>query len=145
MIDVEAQRAAVLTEALSWRGTPFHDDARIKGVGVDCAQFVAACYLESSVVPPFDIPRYTAQWFMHRSEERLMDFVLRFGHEVDEAQAKSADLVLYKIGRAYAHAAIIIEWPKMIIHAHKLSKKVIEQRPFDFDLFGLPVKFFSLW
>ncbi|MDP8997126.1 MAG: NlpC/P60 family protein [Pseudomonadota bacterium] len=144
-MDEAATRAAIVAEAISWIGTPFHDDSRIKGVGVDCAQFVAAVYLATGATPQFETPRYVAQWFLHRDEERLMDFVKQFGKEIQEADAKAGDLVLYKIGRAYAHAAIIIDWPNEIIHAHFQSRMVVRAMPFELDLRGLPVKFFSLF
>ena len=138
-------RAAILAAAETWLGTPFHDDARVKGVGVDCAQFVAACFLEAGVVPEFEIPRYQAQWFLHHAEERLQQFVMKFGQEISESFVKPGDLVLYKLGRAYAHAAIVISWPNQIIHAHLLSRMVIKAAPFDTDLRDREVKFFSLW
>lgn len=146
MSKTEAEtRTAIVAEAESWIRTPFHDDARLKGIGVDCAQFVAACYIASGATPEFETPRYVAQWFMHRSEERLRDFVLQFGKQIDEKQAKAGDLVLYKIGRAFAHAAIITDWPMEIIHAHKLSGMVVRAMPFEMDLRGKETQFFSIW
>ena len=138
-------RARILDEARSWIGTPFHDDARIKGAGVDCAQLVAAVYIASGVLPEFEVPRYTAQWFMHRSEEKLVEFVQRFGKEIAEEDALPGDLVIYKIARAYAHAAIIVDWPNEIIHAHMPSRMVLRAMPKAGDLAGKPLKFFSLW
>jgi len=138
-------RAKIIECAMSWLGTPFHDDASVKGVGVDCAQFVAAVFMEAGVCPVFEIPRYTSQWFMHRSEEKLQDFVLQFGHEIAEADVKPGDLVLYKIGRAYAHAAIVVDWPNEIIHAHMPVRMVTRAMPREADVRDKPVKFFSLW
>jgi cell wall-associated NlpC family hydrolase len=138
-------RAAIIAEALSWIGTEFHDGACIKGQGVDCAQFVAAVYIATGATPPFETPEYVSQWFLHHAQERLMDFVLKLGKEIDEKAAKPGDLVLYKIGRAYAHAAIIVVWPNEIIHAHLLSRMVVRAKPFELDLRGKPVKFFSLF
>lgn len=137
-------RTRIMSVARSWEGTPFHDDAKLKDIGVDCAQFVASVYVEAGIVPPFEVPRYQSQWFLHRAEELLMNFVLQYAREIDETEARSGDLVLYRIGRAYAHAAIIIAWPEEIIHAHKLSGMVLSARPFDNDLRHAPVKFFSL-
>ena len=37
-MSLHASRAAVVAEAIAWLGTPYHHRARIKGVGVDCAQ-----------------------------------------------------------------------------------------------------------
>ncbi len=138
------QRARILDVATGWERTPFHDDANLKGIGVDCAQFVASVYMEAGIVPAFEVPRYQAQWLLHRSEERLMDFVRSYAREIDEHEVLPGDLVLYRLGRAYAHAAIIIDWPNEIIHAHKLSGMVIRARPFDSDINRTPVKFFSL-
>ena len=140
----EYDRERILKIARSWEGTPFHDDASVKGIGVDCARFVASVYIEAEIVPEFDIPRYQAQWFLNRSDEILMNFVLGYAKEIEEDSVLRGDLVLYRIGRAYAHAAIVMEWPYEIIHAHKLSGMVIRARPFDNDLHGRPVKFFSL-
>ena len=140
----ERDRERILTIARSWERTPFHDDASVKGIGVDCARFVATVYMEAEIVPAFDIPRYQAQWFLNRSDEILMNFVLGSAMEINESAVLPGDLVLYRIGRAYAHAAIVIDWPNEIIHAHKLSGMVISARPFDNDLHGRPVKFFSL-
>ena len=138
-------RARIIAEAISWVRTPFHDDARLKGIGVDCAQLVAGVYLDAGVVPAFEIPRYTAQWFMHRSEEKLLDFVSRFGREIPESDVRPGDLAIYKIARAYAHAAIIVDWPSEIIHAHMPSRMVVRASPRGGDLHGAPIKFFSLW
>lgn len=146
MISEADMRSAIIAEALTWERTPFHDDARIKGVGVDCAQFVAGVYLAVGAVPAFVTPRYSAQWFLHQKGERLIDFVEAVGgREIEESQAGPGDLVLYKLARAYAHAAIIIDWPRRVIHAHKLAGMVVRASPFDSDLRGRDVKFFSIW
>jgi len=141
-------RAAIVAEAMSWLRTPFHGDARLKGVGVDCAQFVAAVYMASGAVPKFDTPRYVDQWFMHKTEnqqESLRDFVLQFGKQIEESAVKPGDLVLYKLGHAFAHAAIVVEWPVEIIHAHKLSEMVVRAMPFAADLRGRETQYFSIW
>jgi NlpC/P60 family putative phage cell wall peptidase len=38
----DERRLAVIEEAKTWVGTPFRHQARVKGVGVDCAQLVIA-------------------------------------------------------------------------------------------------------
>lgn len=146
----QEMRDAIVKEALSWVGTPFHGGARIKKLagekgGVDCAQFVAGVYLAVGATPQFETPNYVDQWFMHQTEERLRDFVLQFGKQIAEEHAKAGDLVLYKIGRAFAHAAIIVDWPNEIVHAHLLSRMVVRAMPFSFDLKGKETQFFSLW
>jgi cell wall-associated NlpC family hydrolase len=143
--DEEKQRACVLASALTWLGTPFHDVAGIKGVGVDCAHFVARAYEEAGMVRHIEIPPYPAQWFMHRDEERFLAFVLDAGaHEIEAAAARPGDLVMYKIGRCYAHGAVIIDWPQ-IIHAHAPSRCVVIGDGVSGDLADYKRRFFSLW
>lgn len=52
-------RAQVLQAARGWLGTPFHHQARLKGVGVDCIGLLIGVARELGIVPPdFDVPPY---------------------------------------------------------------------------------------
>ena len=58
---VDGLREAVVTEAASWIGTPFHHAARVKGAGVDCLMLLAEVYERAGVTtehinPPFYVP-----------------------------------------------------------------------------------------
>lgn len=110
-----AQQSAIVAAALQWLRTPYHHRARIKGVGVDCAMLLWAVFVdELRLVPPVDFDEYPHDWMLHRSEERFLQAVQTCARAVDDPQP--GDVVLYKIGRCYAHAAIVIAWPT-IIHA----------------------------
>lgn len=142
----EAERDEVIAVARSWIGTPFHNNAGLKGIGVDCAHFLACVFQEAGVVERFEVERYSPQWFLHRDEERFMRVVMQKAkREIGEAEAQKADIVLYKLGRLYAHGAIIIEWPGRVIHAHMLSRGVVESGGRDGDLSSRATKFFTLW
>lgn len=108
-------RAAVIAAARSWLGTPFHDLGRVKGVGVDCAMYLAECFAEAGVVARVEVEPYSPQWHMHRSEERYISYVEQHAREI-EGPPQPADVVLFRFGRAFAHGAIVVEWP-LIIHA----------------------------
>ena len=71
---IGAFRAAVVTEAKTWIGTPFHHAARVKGAGVDCLMLLAEVYERAGVTagrinPPFYVP----DWHLHRDAERYME------------------------------------------------------------------------
>lgn len=136
MTDLAARRAAIVAEARSWIGTPYHSDAAIKGVGVDCARFVAEVYVAAGIVPRFAVPDYPPDWFLHSDDERLKRFVESLGVStpVAESDVGPGDLALYRIGRSYAHCAIVVDWPREIVHAHLLSKCVRASGAFDADL-----------
>lgn len=145
----DAQRVAVVSEAQSFIGTPYHHAACIKGVGVDCATFLAETYSRAGIIPPVEIPDYSPQWFMHQSAELYMAKVLEHAHEV--TKPLPGDVALWKVGRCFAHGAIVVDWP-VIIHAYKPAGIVLEARGTDASLSthyrtGKPreVKFFSPW
>jgi NlpC/P60 family putative phage cell wall peptidase len=120
----DEERRAVLEEARSWLGTPYHDLAMVKGAGVDCAMLLKAVYEAVGIEAPIKVDTYSPQWYLHRSDELYMQKVLERAREIPEDAVRPADIVLYKFGRCFAHGAIVVEWPRVIIHAHKQSGMV---------------------
>lgn len=114
------KRAAVQAAALGWLGTPFHDNACVKGAGVDCAMLIKSSFEEAGVITPADVAQYSAQWALHQNDQLFLAEVLKHAIEIDESSAKPGDIVLYKFGRCLSHGAIVIEpgWPQ-IVHAFK--------------------------
>jgi len=113
-----AQRAAVVAEALSWIGTPYHHEARLKGVGVDCAQLLVGVFSAPGValIPPIEIAHYPHDWHLHRAAERYLAQVLEHAGEIP-GPPLPGDVVLWRIGRCYSHGAIVIRWP-VVVHAY---------------------------
>lgn len=142
--DEPAERQAYVAAAREWLGTPFHDNAALRGVGVDCAQLVRSAAVESGLRRVEPTGAYSHQWMLHRDDDRLVAFVLRYTGEIGPDAARAGDLVIYRVGRAYAHLAIITG-PGRIIHAHKGSGAVIESGMDDYDLDGRDRRFFSPW
>ena len=110
-----AQRERVVAEARSWIGTPYHSGARLKGVGVDCAQLPAAVYRAAGMIDEIPVGAYSAQWHLHHSEELYLAEVMARAHQIDCRPAQG-DFVLFRVGHCMAHGAIVVEWP-VIIHA----------------------------
>ncbi len=131
MIQVRDKRLEIDTIARSWIGTPFHDHARVKGAGVDCAQLLLAVYHEAGLIPAIDVGPYSAQFFLHQAEERYLGWVRRFAREIPPPPPVPSpaceggtgwgigDVALYRVGLCFSHAAIIAApgWPH-VIHAH---------------------------
>jgi cell wall-associated NlpC family hydrolase len=116
----EAQfRDAIVAEARTWIGTPYRVGGAVKGVGVNCAQLLFCVARNAGVLPAnAPLPRwYTPQLATNSKEERLIAYVTAYGAvEVAEASVKPGDIVLYKTGKAHGHAAIVLDWPR-IVHA----------------------------
>lgn len=139
------ERQRVVEVAKTWIGTPYHHNAALKGVGVDCAFFLAAVFEEAELMPKVDIPHSSPQFMLHRNEELYKKEVAERAAEIPEEEIQPGDIVLFRIGRVFAHGAIIISWPDQIIHSHIMSGRVLITRSDECDLGGRKKIFFSPW
>lgn len=123
--EIASERAALLEEARSFLGTPFHHGARLKGVGIDCAQFLIACYVGRGIVAPFDPGFYAPDWFCHEDGERFRRWMERCCVAVESpALPQPGDILLFRYGRAESHGAIYLGGDR-VIHAFR-GQAVIE-------------------
>lgn len=137
-------REAVVAEALTWEGTPYAHRARIKGIGVDCANLPAAVYEAVGLVPNIN-PEYSVQWYLHRDEEKFLEWVTPFSREIQPGMVKPGDLMVFKWGRTYSHSAIVIDYPE-VIHAAAKGASVIRGHVDRDDVFiNRAFKCFTLW
>jgi hypothetical protein len=144
----EAGRDRVDAIARTWIGTKFHDHARVKGGGTDCAQILLATFEEAGLIPHTEVGTYSAQFFLHSGEERYLGWVTKFAKEIPLAQVRHGDIALYRIGQCFAHGAIVVKpgWPH-IIHAHaggKVVRRAFGTSP-HLGMAVLDTKYFSLW
>lgn len=109
-------RSAVVAEALSWVGTPFHDCAGVKGAGCDCAHLIMRTYQALELIPHFDVGPYSPQWFLHRDEPRFLNKLAEYAHRV--AAPLPGDVVMFNFGRHAAHGGILVAENK-IVHAYR--------------------------
>jgi len=129
----DALRARVCETAHTYLRTPYHHHGLLKGIGADCATFPVMVFMELGLLTKealaaegsktFELrdgvltPVYSSQWFLHHGEEIYLADILRFADEID-GPPQPGDLALFKVGRLFAHGAIVIEWP-LVIHAYK--------------------------
>ena len=114
------QRIAIVKEAHSWLCTPYKGHSCFKGArgGVDCGQLLYGIYHNCGHVPEIKLPTdYSLQVSMHQESTEYIDLVSRFFRLIPESEVLPGDVVVYKFGYAYAHAAIIIDWPTHVIHS----------------------------
>ena len=98
-------RAAIVAAAREWIGTPYHNCADVKGVGVDCGMLLVRVYVDLGLVEPFDPRPYSPDWHLHRGEERYLGHLLARAHGV--ARPAPGDIVLFRYGRCYSHGGIV--------------------------------------
>lgn len=124
MSDIAVLRHAVLREAETWIGTPFHHGARIKGAagspsgagGIDCLMLLAEVYERTGVCAHIEPPFYVPDWHLHRDAERYMEGLLHHAPEID-GPPEPGDIALFRFGRTFSHGAIVTWWPRLI-HAY---------------------------
>jgi len=148
MIDVEeAQRRAVVAAARSWIGTPYHNCADIKGVGVDCGMLLVRVFVDTGLVAPFDPRPYPIDWHLHRDDERYLGFIFDRGREIAEPQP--GDVMVLRFGRSYSHGGIVTEGrPLTIVHALHSARIVLEEevaRNGSLSAASRRPRFFSFW
>jgi len=139
--ELEAARQAVIEEARTWIGTPFHQNADLKGVGVDCGRILIKVYGACGFRVPIDPPFLSQDWHLHRNEEIYLDIIREFATEIP-GPPRLGDVVMFRVARVYGHSGIVLEWPHLLIHAHWLTgvQYVDATQP---PLVARPVRFFS--
>lgn len=145
--DESAQRAAIVAEARGWLGTPYHNCADIRGVGVDCGMLLVRVFVDAGLCPPFDPRPYPIDWHLHRSDERYLGFVFDRSAQVAEPQA--GDVMVFRYGRCYSHGGLVTKAdPLTIVHAYHPAHRVLEEEIGHNTILCEPrrqPRFFSFW
>lgn len=102
-------RERVVQCALGWMGTPYRHRQRVKGVGVDCAQILAAVYEEAGVIAPIDLGDYPVQWHLHHERELYLEWLAHAGAWRIEGDPLPGDIGVWKFGLTHSHGGIVIE------------------------------------
>jgi len=137
----QEQRSAVAAEALSWLGTGYHHHARLKGVGVDCAQILCAVFEACDLVDPIDTGYYATDWHLHRNEEMYEQWLARFAKRVEVPRV--GDVAIFKFGRCFSHGAVFVN-DDQVVHAY-INTGVMLNRLCEAPLQGRDVHFWSVW
>jgi NlpC/P60 family putative phage cell wall peptidase len=140
-------RAAVVAAAREWIGTPYHNCADLKGVGVDCGMLLVRVYVDLELVAPFDPRPYAPDWHLHRSEERYLGHLLARAKAVDDPAP--GDIVLFRYGRCFSHGGVVTRAePLTIVHAFHPARITLEEevgRNAELAARLGDARFFSLW
>ena len=102
---IAATRAAVVAEARSWIGTPYHLGADVKGAGVDCAMILVRVFCDLGLVAPFDPRPYSNDWHLHRGEEVYLGLLLARSREVARTESSPAMSSCFVTAAAFPMAA----------------------------------------
>lgn len=117
---MESVTQRVISSARSWLGTPYHDQASVKGVGCDCLGLARGAWREVIGPEPFPIPPYSRDWGESGTIEVLAEGARRMMVEVAPSEAEPGALLLFRMRpRAIAKHVGIMTAPERFIHAYE--------------------------
>ncbi len=101
--------ARIVKAARSWLGTPYHDQASVKGVGCDCLGLIRGVWREVVGPEPMPVPPYSRDWGETGPHEVLAEAARAAMIEVAITEARTGDVVLFRMraGAIAKHAGIL--------------------------------------
>jgi NlpC/P60 family putative phage cell wall peptidase len=128
-------RADVVAEARRWIDTPFHHQARTRGVGCDCGGLVGGIAVALRLVPldwwerSFD-PAFGG-YARQPSQDRLRQICLLFMDRLEPGSEQPGDVVLIDFGVEPQHLGVLADYRHgglSIVHAMARPPRVAEHR-----------------
>ena len=110
---------AVMAAARRWLGTPYHDQASLRGVGCDCLGLARGIWRDVVGAEPQPIPPYSRDWGETGVREVLAEGARAMMTEISIAEIGPGALVLFRMApRAIARHVGILTAPDSFIHAY---------------------------
>jgi NlpC/P60 family putative phage cell wall peptidase len=110
----------VIAAARSWLGTPYHDQASVKGVGCDCLGLVRGVWREVVGPEPLAQPPYSRDWGETGTREPLAEAARQVMPELPVTAVTPGALVLFRMrsGAVAKHCGIVTA-PDRFVHAYE--------------------------
>lgn len=123
-------RSALVAVARRWVGTPYHHQARLRGIGVDCAGLIAAVGHDAGVLPDLDREAWKpiARYGRQPNPKHMAAVLRRFLFQIDESPLiGDVAWIEWREGLPM-HLAILadLDGRPMIIHALGEAGEVVE-------------------
>lgn len=128
-------REAIVAQARSWIGTPFHHQGRVKGVGVDCIGLLVGIAAELALtddkgipLADYDKPNYSP---LPDGKNLKSAVSLHLLELPSIGEALLGDVYLFRFQHDPQHVGILSELPDgapSIIHCYSNTGKVVEHR-----------------
>ncbi len=121
-----ADPGQVIAAARAWIGTPYHDQASLKGVGCDCLGLVRGVWREVVGAEPVSLPPYSRAWDEVAPRDRMLEAARACMIAADPSPG--AVLVFRMRPRAAAkHMAILTDAESFI---HSYERLGVVEQPF---------------
>jgi NlpC/P60 family putative phage cell wall peptidase len=108
----------IVASARSWVGTPYHDQASVKGAGVDCLGLARGIWREVVGAEPATVPAYSRDWGETQPTEILAAGAGQWLIPIPVAEAGPGSVVLFRMMRgAIAKHVGILTGDGTFVHA----------------------------
>jgi NlpC/P60 family putative phage cell wall peptidase len=115
-----ADPALVIATARNWMGTPYHDQASLRGVGCDCLGLARGVWRDVVGNEPFPIPPYSRDWGETGPHEVLANGAASMLIPIAMSDVGPGALVLFRMTpRAIAKHVGILTSPDCFIHSYE--------------------------
>jgi NlpC/P60 family putative phage cell wall peptidase len=117
----------VIAAARAWLGTPYHEQASVKGVGCDCLGLVRGVWRELYGPEPMPIPPYSRDWGETDIREPLAEAARKVMIELPMNVLAPGALILFRMraGAVAKHCGILTAADRFV-HAYERTG-VIEE------------------
>lgn len=117
-----AKTKQVIELARTWIGTPYHHQASLKGVGVDCIGLVRGVYRELYGIEPPELINYSADWGDANGNEDMVLAAFKYLEPVSLSNVSAGDVVLVRWTKErVAKHCLIMTGDTTAIHAYNRS------------------------
>ena len=112
--------ARIVKATRRWIGTPYHDQASVRGVGCDCLGLLRGVWRDVVGPEPMPVPPYSRDWGETGLIEVLAEAARAAMQELDVADARTGDVILFRMrAGAIAKHVGILSGRKSFIHAYE--------------------------
>lgn len=87
----------IIAAARSWLGTPYHDQASVKGAGVDCLGLARGIWREVVGPEPLSVPPYSRDWGEVMPSEVLAEGAAGWLKPIPLSEAGLGSVVLFRM------------------------------------------------
>ena len=108
----ETSRSAptrIIKATRRWIGTPYHDQASVRGVGCDCLGLLRGVWRDVVGPEPIPVPPYSRDWGETGPVEVLAEAARAAMQELDVAEVRTGDVILFRMraGAIAKHVGIL--------------------------------------
>ena len=117
---MSAHSDRVVAAARGWLGTPYHNQASLKGVGCDCLGLIRGVWRETVGPEPFSMPPYSRDWGEIAKREPILDLARTVMAEIALDLVAPGTVLVFRMrrGAVAKHLGILTE-PDRLIHAYE--------------------------